>query len=246
MFTRPWTLTVLLASLVTVPASAEIISVPNGSFESPYLEMVSPYATSQIDHWQKAPVPDWWTGAGYGADQWRDSAGVFLNVPFAPIDNMDGRQAAFMFSPPGYELFQDLAATFLVGRSYHLIVGIEGGGYGMQLGVPMEIRLYYRDESGDRITVGATEAQNTNDTGAMTSFTDHFLDIPTVADGDPWAGKPIGVQLISTSTFENAGGYWNIDNVRLSAVPEPGSALLLAMGLCAFGVWRWRASGRKV
>ena len=239
----------LLSALVVLPLLASPvlsapIAIPNASFESPYVDMVSPYATSSISDWQKAPVPAWWTGAGYSAQQWTDSAGVFVNVPFQPIDNVDGRQAAFMFSPPGYELYQDLAATFVAGQSYHLTVGIQGGGYGMQLGVPMEIRLYYRDGDGNRVTIGATEATNTNGTGVMNHFTDYVLDIPTVAAGDPWAGKNIGVQLISTASFDNSGGFWNIDNVRLEAVPEPASIALLTAGLGMVLARRRRADQR--
>ncbi len=209
---------------------AGTINIPNGSFEAPYVDMVSPFATSSISDWQKAPVPAWWTGAGYSEQQWTDSAGVFVNVPFQPVDNVDGRQAAFMFSPSGYELFQDLAASFEVGQSYTLTVGIEGGGYGMKLGVPMEIRMYYRDDTGNRITVGSTEVINTNGSGAMSHLTDYQLDIQAVLADDAWAGKNIGVQLISTVGFEDAGGFWNIDNVRLISIPEPISLSLLALG----------------
>lgn len=228
---------------------ADTISIPNGSFEDPYLEMEEPFAAASISDWQKAPVPQWWLGMGYTEQDWLNSGGVFVNVPFAPIDNVDGRQAAFLFSPPGYELFQDLAAVFEIGQSYTLTVGIEGGGYGMKLGVPMEIRLYYRDDTGNRITVGATEVINTNDSGVMSHFTDYQLDIPTVLAGDAWAGENIGVQLISTVGFEDAGGFWNIDHVRLTSVSEAvtlnllfpnGGEMLLADGSCAI---TWQSSG---
>jgi hypothetical protein len=231
--------------LPAAPALSYSIAVPNGSFESPYVDMVSPYATSVISDWQKAPPPAWWTGAGYSAQQWAESAGTFVGVPFAPISNLDGRQAAFMFATPGVELFQDLTATFEVGKSYHLTVGIEGGGYGMQLGCPMEIRLYYRDENSNRITLAATEATNTNATGVMSRFTDYQLDIPAVAISDPWVGQTIGVQLISTASFDSMGGYWDIDNVRLTAaLPEPHSITLLTVGLGVFLTRSWRR--RKV
>ncbi|OQA00544.1 MAG: hypothetical protein BWY71_00693 [Planctomycetes bacterium ADurb.Bin412] len=221
---------VLLAAGSLQTLWAGTINVPNGSFEAPYVDMVSPYATSSISDWQKAPVPQWWLDAGYSTQQWTDSAGVFVNVPFQPVDNVDGRQAAFMFSPPGCELFQDLAATFEIGQSYTLTVGIEGGGYGMKPGVPMEIRLYYRDDTGNRIPVGSTEVINTNASGVMSHLTDYQLDIPAVLADDAWAGKNIGVQLISTVSFEDSGGFWNIDNVRLISIPEPISLTLLALG----------------
>lgn len=217
---------------------AGVINVPNASFELPTVPFASPYATSSIDNWQKAPPPAWWLGAGYSQQQWIESAGVFVNVPFAPIDNADGNQCAFFFGTPGVELYQDLDATFEVGQAYQLVVAAMGGGYGMKLGVPIEFRLYYRDDSivsGDnRVTVGAVEAKNANPSNDVKHLTDYQLDIPAVMADDPWAGMNIGIQIISTVGFEDAGGFWDLDNVRLTAVPEPGSALVL--GLASLGL----------
>ena len=40
--------------------------------------------------------------------------------------------------------------------------------------------------------------------------------------GDPWAGKNIGIRLASTITDTNLeGGFWDLDNVRLSATLVP-------------------------
>jgi hypothetical protein len=39
--------------------------------------------------------------------------------------------------------------------------------------------------------------------------------IPVVNAIDLWAGKNIGIRLLSTSTTNNTGGYWDVDNVRL-------------------------------
>lgn len=220
-------------------ASATLIDVPNGSFELPEVPNVSPYATSTVASWQKAPVPDWWAMTGYPAQSWYESVGTFLDVPFAPVANVDQEQAAFLFATPGVELFQDLAASYQAGQSYHLTVALSGGGYGMKAGVPIELRLYYRDDAGERVTIGARTVSNTNLSGTITALADYQLDIPQVTPADPWAGRSIGVQLISTVRMQDAGGYWDLDNVRLVSVPEPTSVAMLVLGAL---VLRRRAS----
>jgi hypothetical protein len=156
---------------------------------------------------------------------------VFLNVPPADpdhIDNCDGNQAVWLFAVPEVELFQDLTATFEVGQSYHLTVGIIAGGGNMKDDVPIEIRLYYRDAENKKVTAGATTFAYNSDTGYVKHFNDVRLDLPQVRPTDPWAGKNIGVQLVSTLTLADldpdtgkAGGYWDLDNVRLTKSP-PG------------------------
>jgi hypothetical protein len=235
----------ILAGLTLVTCAnmlaAAVIEVPNGSFESPYLPMEAPYATSDISDWQKAPAPGWWLGYGYSAQQWAETAGVFVSVPASPIDNIDGRQAAFLFATPDVELFQDLDVQFEVGQAYDLVVAMQGGGNPtytppMRAGVTLEIRLYYRDDSQNRVAVGSTVVTNPEDNYTITNLSDYQLHVPAVTAQDAWAGRNIGVQLISTLTLADlaagkAGGFWDIDNVRLSAVPEPTSLALLALGV---------------
>jgi len=216
-FARPSLPALLVLSLLSSPALPQAITVPNYSFESPALADAPPYAAPEIDDWQKSPVPAWWTAAGNSAEQWTDSAGIFVNVSFAPVAGCDGGQLAFMFSVPGYELYQTLSDTYQVGYSYQLTVGIQGGGYGMLVGCPMAIELYYPDASGNRVPVGSTTVLNNNSTGTLSQLTDYTLAIPAVAASSAWAGQPIGVDLVQTATTAQAGGYWDLDNVRLTA-----------------------------
>jgi hypothetical protein len=199
------------------------IYIPNASFELPELPETA-FPDPNIDSWQKPPTPWWYDESG--GYLWIQLTGVFQNLaPEDPlyIDNCDGKQAAWLFAVPEVELFQDLTDTFEVGQSYHLTVGIIGGGGGMKDGVPIEIRLYYRDAENKKVTVGSKAYEYDLDAGYVTHFNDVHLDLPQVKGTDLWAGKNIGVQLVSTLTLADldpdtgrAGGYWDLDNVRLT------------------------------
>lgn len=212
----------MLTAGARTPAYAGAIYIPNASFESPETNFVS----VNIDSWQK-PVKPWWYDES-GGFFWSQLTGVFLNVPATEpdhIDNCDGKQAVWLFAVPEVELFQELTATFEVGQSYHLTVGIFGGGGNMKDDVPIEIRLYYRDAENKKVTVGATTFTYDQDTGYFHHFNDVQLDIPQVTSTNSWAGKNIGVQLVSTLILADldpntgrAGGHWVLDNVRLKTL----------------------------
>lgn len=236
----------ITAAVATVAGTGGLrgatVPIPNASFESPAMR-VAPYATTRIDNWQKAPAPGWWTQQGLSEDDWLNTAGVFWNVPGSTrIDNLDGQQAVFLFSTPGVELYQDLAATYEVGQSYQLIGAFQGGGQGMPLDTPLELRLYYRDGNGDRVTIGSVEVLNTTVESLPHDrhLEDWQLETDAVSPGDAWAGRSIGVQIVSTAPFRPEVGYWRIDNVRLTSVPEPASALLLGVALAVIARSRSR------
>ncbi|MBN2271666.1 MAG: hypothetical protein JXN61_13690 [Sedimentisphaerales bacterium] len=209
------------------PLLGDSVYVPNSSFELPETFFADPNIVS----WQDCTKPWWYDESG--GYFWDQLTGVFLNVPPedpSHIDNCDGLQAVWLFAVPEVELFQDLAATFEVGRAYHLIVGVIGGGGNMKDGVPIEIRLYYRDGEDNRVTVGVASYTYYWDAGYLKHFNDIQLDIPLVGEADPWAGKNIGVQIGSTLSFPEdlnpetgrAGGFWDLDNVRLNTtLPGP-------------------------
>ena len=68
----------------------------------------------------------------------------------------------------------------------------------------------------------------------------HFVDFQAhVADvqaGDPWAGQHIGIQLLSTVDPSLAGGYWDLDNVRLSQRSRPADNPAYTNGHFAFAL----------
>lgn len=227
------------------------IPVPNFSFESQTAPNSPPYVNTFVDSWEKAPEPAYYDaaiGTPFGIP-WEGTAGVFLDIN--PYGNRDGSQAGYILGFPEVTLFQDydsspthdFDATFEVGQSYNLTVGLFGKS-SLAPGSTLELSLYYRDQSDAMVVVGATTV-----TYSLASFpdtpplnlVDHQVNIPSVQAGDAWAGEKIGIQLKSTSPIELAtGGNWDFDNVRLTAVPEPAAVGFIALGLGGLLVWRRR------
>ena len=212
---------------------AESITIPNASFET----QPDSYVNINIDAWQKASKPAWYVeGGGF---LWTQLTGAFKNTAASSsdhIDNCDGAQAIWLFAVPEVALFQDYTsvdwndpapthafnATFEIGKTYTLTVGVIGGGGGMLEGASLQISLYYRDGTGNKVTVGATSISNSLATfPTNTHLVDCQVRVPVVRPGDAWAGQKIGVQFLSTVGLDLQGGYWDLDNVRLSATADP-------------------------
>ena len=209
------------------------IAIPNSSFESP----VAVFVSTDIDSWQKSPKPDWYDESdGF---LWRQLTGLFKNTPSDRddhIENCDGSQAMWLFAVPGVGLFQEsvltgssdpplserLNATFTVGRSYHLTAGVIGMGGGMSNGATLELSLYYRDASSNRVTVAATSVTNSpTQFSNRTRLVEFRVEVPSVKTNDSWANQPLGIGLLSTVGFELQGGYWDLDNLHLTETRSP-------------------------
>ncbi len=226
----------LLLTAWTVAVQAGAVIVPNGSFESPK----TPFADPRMDGWQKAPEPAWYMGGG--GFPWDQLVGQFLNTTNGSptrIDNMDGDQAAYLFALPEVALFQDdntisgtnsapthrFNARFETGKSYALTVGLLGGGGGMTNAATFQISLYYRDTASNMVTVAATIITNTQALFPTTTrFADFQVRTPFVRAGDAWSGKNVGIRLASTVSFDRQGGYWDLDNVRLTETVVPNGS----------------------
>ncbi len=213
-------------------AHGQSVTVPNFSFENP----TTTFVTSSITNWTQTAQPASYDPASNGGYPWSVLTGVFLNTaPSSPdhIDNLDGTQAALMFGVPGLGIYQELSSTYQVGNSYHLTLGLVGQGGGMLAGVTIDLQLYYRTSPTTTVVIGdQVVIHNATNFPNHTHVYDFTLDIPAVQASDAWAGQPIGIEFLSTATSANQGGYWDLDNVRLTAtpVPEPASAVLLAFG----------------
>jgi hypothetical protein len=221
--------------------------LPNPSFESPPTDFANPL----IDSWEKAAQPIWYNDPMF---PWFQVMGEFVNTPEGAadhIDNMEGRQGAYLFALPDVAIFQDYLSVggtstnpthafnlkYEVGKSYDLTLGVLGGGGGMSNGATFQISFYYRDAASNKVTVAATSITNTSALfPTRTHLTDFKLQVPTVKRGDAWVGKQVGLQLASTVGFDLLGGYWDVDNARLAVVEDP---TLTALGVTN-GQFRFR------
>lgn len=234
-------------------AQAQPITVPNYSFESQIAPTSYPYVNTFIDSWQKAPEPAYYgpaIGVPFGIP-WDGTAGVFHDTN--PYANHDGIQAGYILGFPGVTLYQDynsspthdFNATYDVGQSYTMTIGVFGKST-LAPGSTFELSLYYLDGANNHVVVDSTTITYSADafptTGTL-SLVDYQVTVPTVMAGDAWAGQHMGIQLTSTSPIELAtGGNWDFDNVRLMAVPEPGTMGLMAIGGAAAMYARRRKS----
>jgi hypothetical protein len=221
----------LLAALAAVqaPLSAQqSITVPNFSFESPTAPSTFPFVNINVDSWQKAPEPAYYgpaIGIPFGIP-WIGTAGVFLDVN--PYANHDGTQAGYILGFPEVTLFQDYStspthefnATFEAGKSYTLTVGVFGKST-LAPGSTLELSLYYLDDANNHMAVASTTVTYSADAFPITNplnLIDFSVTVPTVHGGDAWAGKNIGIQLLSTTPLAlSTGGNWDFDNVRLTS-----------------------------
>lgn len=258
---RWFTLVVGAVMAVTSTAvQAQTIAVPNGSFELQSGVGQQQGVNLNIDSWQRPAKPAYFdqVETNFGIF-WIQTAGVFLHGN--TYGNAVGDQAAYMFSFPEVGLFQDyntldwndatpshdFNAIFEVGKSYNLTLGVFGKGFSgnMTEGSMLELSLYYRDGLDNMVPVESTVITYTAAQFANVpplSLIDFSVNVPTVQPGDAWANQNIGIQI--KSLFGNGDGYWDMDNLRLTAVPEPGAASMLALGLA--GGWLMRRQTRRL
>jgi hypothetical protein len=193
------------------------LPVANASFELPEVDPEGYPASPVIEMWKELDL-DVFASA---------NTGVFLNTPVGSEDHMnnaDGKQLVFLGSQKGNGLEQDLSVSYSIGSTYRLTVGV---GTSMRFPPSMtepvdylELAFYYRDgnEPVDIVTecVPATGLSSR-------SLRDFSVYLPPVYANDPWAGKPIGIAMRSAGA---AGGYWDLDNVRLGQSLPPENFIL--------------------
>ena len=231
-----------LFAVILSTAGAVEIEVPNGSFESPTPPPGFPVNT-QIDVWRKSPQPP---GIPLpGGITWDQLSGVFPNTAVGEpdhIDNLTGVQGAYMFAIPGLGLSQELGSSFTIGNSYQLSLGILGGG-GITEGSLFQFGFYYLNDANSPVALNTSTITFTSTAFPnITHLNDFSVTLPEVQAGDAWAGRNVGIQLITV--FGTGVGYWDVDNVRLVSVPEPTTLGLLAVGGVGMMIIRSRSRRR--
>jgi hypothetical protein len=86
----------------------------------------------------------------------------------------------------------------------------------MPEGSTFMVALYYRENMTNMVPVAMTNITHTKNVFPTTThLVDFQVRVPPVKATDALAGKHIGIQLLATAT--QPGGYWDLDNVRLTA-----------------------------
>lgn len=231
---RSWVLALVLTAAWggSTPASAASLNVPNFSFEAPQVPDTAPYAGPEMDAWQKTHQPAWYDPRQNSDTPWEYLSGQFYNVPFpgSYIENADQSQAAFLFAVPEVGIFQDydsvygtnttpthaFNAAYKPGKAYTLTASLLGGGGGMLPGATIQLGLYYKDANSNMVIVASTTVTNSPEVFTTnTLFKDFTVSTLIVRETNAWAGQHIGIRLLSTTAFELARGYWDVDNIRL-------------------------------
>ena len=197
-------------ALAAAPARSASVPIENASFEAPVIDPCGFPVLPYVAQWREIDLDT----------QYSTNTGVFANTPPGSLDrllNADGNQLAFLGSARGNAFEQDLAEVYEVGRAYRLTVGV-GVSWRFPPSVSepdtIEIVLYYLEDSNTVDIVHCTVAAM----GWSSLLQDFRTYLPTVQATDAWAGKNIGVAIRATGS---AGGFWVLDNVRLTELPPP-------------------------
>jgi hypothetical protein len=195
----------------------ELLMVPNFSFENPPVPAGAP-AYPVINNWQKFPQPSYWDEPTMGP--WTNLTGIFPNPASGEaghIENVERNQAAYIFATVGNGIFQDLNTKYELDSSYTLTVAVVGStAIPPTNNTPLTIALYYRDAQNNMVTTASkTIAFNSQNFPNATHMVDISATSPATAAGTPWLNKNIGVFIASAAGFDNSGGVWDVENVRI-------------------------------
>ena len=212
--------TIAAVSILGCTAIAGSLPLVNGSFESPQ----TTFATPTIDGWvTDGPILD----PQFGFNPF---TGVFLNTaPAEPdhITNVDQDQIAFIGTQTGNEIVQVISGTPFQPGEYTLTAGVA-----ISLGASpaatdaLRLALFYEDDAGARQIVASTDILNDAATGLSANLLKTF-DTSAVLDlSSPAIGRDVGVLI---TTIGQPDGFFDIDAVSVSFIPEPTSLALMTL-----------------
>jgi hypothetical protein len=232
-------LSVLLGTLFLGSVSwGTVITVPNGSFESP---------SASTSFGVSSAITDWTTYGEYPFDTGGGAAssgtGIFPNVnPDSSVNftNATGSQVAYIFTKSSIAANRDgleqiLTNTFASGKSYNLSIDVGLAGANPGATEPFTFALFYYDPSDPtaRNVVGTRTIFNDGVTPlSKTSLTTYSVSTSELGIADTAVGKQIGIEIctaLGSDAGVTAGKQYDFDNVQLSEAPEPGT-LMLALG----------------
>jgi hypothetical protein len=201
-----WAILTFFILWISTPAMSAPILIENASFEAPAVDPNGFGALPLVEGWTEIDIDTLVS----------TNTGVFANTEpnsFDHIVNADGKQLAFLGSQTGNALQQDLDAVYKAGCEYKLTVGVSISSRFPPSAVEpvdtLELVLYYRDAN-DIIDIAHQTVEGTDQ--SYTKLQDFSLELPPVQAGDAWEGMNIGITLRAAG---QAGGFWDLDNVRL-------------------------------
>ena len=199
---------IVISVWAAAPVEAASIAIANASFESPAIDLsTNPFGA--------VPVASDWTELDLDPLA-SSNTGVFVNTDpnsFDHVVNADGRQLAFLASAVGNGFEQNLTATYKAGCEYRLTVGVGISSRFPPRAEPpadtLKLVLYYLDAN-TPVDIASVSVEAVGI--SATKLKDLSLYLPAVKSNDAWAGKTIGVAIRAAGA---AGGFWDLDNVRL-------------------------------
>jgi hypothetical protein len=211
----------------------------NPSFESPD----TPFVNTTADKWTTSgPTQLVDIGPPFGTVPIIAGCGIFENPPTVPggrISGADGSQLAYIFANSipdslngqvmDHAFTQVTSLTLQAGKQYQLTMGVANAQSAPPPDSVLTMSLFAYDAANPGVEqlIASKQITNNGDLNGL-SLTD--FSAPSGVIGGSTIGKQIGIRITTHTDPRPASstGQFDFDNIRLTLIPEPGSALMLA------------------